>query len=128
MFKARLIIAAVVVGRSTREVARDSGLPHAFRTADPSGSLLGREEGAWQAAPDLAKTVEELQRQLDRFGRHYNTVRPHRALHRKTPAEAYAARPKAIPNGAAIKPHHRVRYDVVDAILSRWRVPATWGG
>jgi hypothetical protein len=26
----------------------------------------------------------------------------------------YAARPKAVPNGPAIKPHHRVRHDLVD--------------
>ncbi len=71
-------------------------------------------EKKWLAAQDPAGTIEDLQRQLDRFGRHYNQVRPHRALQRKTPAEVYRARPKAVPNGPRIKPHHRVRADIVD--------------
>ena len=40
-------------------------------------------------------TLAELQAQLDRFRDYYNTVRPHRAIGRRTPAEAFAARPKA---------------------------------
>jgi len=72
-------------------------------------------EKKWLTAQDPADTIEGLQRQLDRFGRHYNHVRPHRALKRKTPAEVYAARPKALPHGPSIKPHHRVRYDVIDS-------------
>jgi hypothetical protein len=76
---------------------------------------LQQTEKKWLAAQDPARTIEDLQRQLDRFGRHYNTVRPHRALKRKTLAEAYAARPKAVPHGAIIKPHHRVRHDVIDS-------------
>lgn len=71
-------------------------------------------EKKWLAAQEPAETIEQLQAQLDRFGRHYNHVRPHRALRRKTPAEVYAATPKAVPNGPRIKPHHRVRYDTVD--------------
>ena len=35
--------------------------------------------------------------QLDRFRTYYNTVRPHRALGRRTPAQAFAARTKATP-------------------------------
>jgi transposase InsO family protein len=75
---------------------------------------LQQTEKKWLTAQDPARTIEDLQRQLDRFGRHYNHVRPHRALKRKTPAEAYAARPKAVPHGPVIKPHHRVRHDVID--------------
>ncbi len=41
-------------------------------------------------------------------------MRPHRALKRHTPAEIYLARPKAVPTGPLIKPHHRVRHDTVD--------------
>jgi transposase InsO family protein len=68
----------------------------------------------WLAAQPKATTIGQLQRQLDRFRRYYNTVRPHRALGRRTPAEAYAARPKAVPTGPIIDPHHRVRTDRID--------------
>jgi hypothetical protein len=68
----------------------------------------------WLAAQPPADTIEQLQRQLDRFRRYYNTIRPHRALKRRTPAEAYTARPKAVPTGARIDPHYRVRKDRVD--------------
>jgi len=51
---------------------------------------------------------------LDRFTRYYNTVRPHRALRRRTPAEAFAARPKALPFGPKIPAHYRVRNDIID--------------
>ena len=68
----------------------------------------------WLAAQPPAATIAELQKQLDAFRRYYNTVRPHRALGRRTPAEANAARPKAVPAGPVIDPHYRVRTDRVD--------------
>jgi transposase InsO family protein len=68
----------------------------------------------WLAAQPPAATIAQLQRQLDRFRRYYNTIRPHRAIGRRTPAEAYAARPKAHPTGPRIGPHYRVRRDRVD--------------
>lgn len=44
------------------------------------------------------------------------TVRPHRALHRRTPAEAYAARPKATATGIPLADgHFRVRHDKIDS-------------
>ena len=55
-----------------------------------------------------------LQRQLDRFQTYYNTIRPHRALNRRTPAQAYNARPKAVPTGPIIPAHYRVRHDKID--------------
>ena len=45
-----------------------------------------------------AASIAELQAQLDRFRDYYNTVRPHRAIERRTPAEAFAGRPKATPS------------------------------
>jgi hypothetical protein len=42
-------------------------------------------------------------------------VRPHRALHRRTPIEAFADRPKAFASGYQIPPHYRVRHDTIDA-------------
>ncbi len=60
-------------------------------------------------------TVVQLQAQLDRFAAYYNSVRPHRALGRRTPAEAFAARTKATPKEPiAVEGHHRVRRDRVD--------------
>ena len=53
------------------------------------------------------------QRRLDRFAGHYDSVRPHRALRRQTPAQAYTARRKAIARGPLINPPERVRRDIV---------------
>jgi transposase InsO family protein len=68
----------------------------------------------WLAAQPPAPTIRALQRQLDRFADYYNNQRPHRALNRKTPAEAYAARPKAVATGLKIPAHYRVRNDIID--------------
>lgn len=68
----------------------------------------------WLAAQPRAANTTALQRQLDRFTTYYNTQRPHRALARRTPAEAYTARPKAVPTGPVIPAHYRVRHDKVD--------------
>jgi Integrase core domain len=60
-------------------------------------------------------TVGGLQAQLDRFRGYYNDVRPHRALGRRTPAQAYSARPKAVPTGVPLDTgHYRVRLDRID--------------
>ena len=58
--------------------------------------------------------LADLQRQLDRFRRYYNTMRPHRAIDRRTPEHAYAARPKARPTKPPIPVHYRVRRDRID--------------
>ena len=68
----------------------------------------------WLAAQPRAATVAGLQHQLSRFQTYYNTVRPHRALDRRTPAQAYTARPKALPTGPIIPAHYRVRHDKID--------------
>ena len=68
----------------------------------------------WLRKQPRARTIEELQTQLDRFRTYYNEVRPHRAVGRRTPAEAYAARPKAAPSGLRIPVHCRVRRDRLD--------------
>jgi transposase InsO family protein len=62
-----------------------------------------------------AATIDELQHQIDDFLVYYNTVRPHRALGRRTPLEAFNDRPKAFPSGYQIPPHYRVRHDKIDA-------------
>ena len=68
----------------------------------------------WLAAQPPARSLPELQSQLDRFRRYYNTRRPHRAIDRQTPEAAYLARPKATPSLPKISPHYRVRRDKVD--------------
>jgi Integrase core domain len=69
----------------------------------------------WLAAQPRPATIGGLQRQLNRFAVYYNTVRPHRALGRRTPAQAYQARPKAVPTGPIIPTHCRVRTDKIDS-------------
>jgi transposase InsO family protein len=70
----------------------------------------------WLAKQEPAPTLAELQGQLDRFGAYYNAVRPHRAIGRRTPVEAFRARPKATPALPALEvpSHFRVRRDKVD--------------
>jgi transposase InsO family protein len=75
----------------------------------------------WLAAQPPAATMADLQAQLDRFQRIYNTLRPHRALNRTTPAAAYAATPKSTtghhirrglqPLPAALRPNRQPRQD-----------------
>jgi transposase InsO family protein len=69
----------------------------------------------WLAARPAARTIAELQQQLDQFRDHYNERRPHRALNRRTPGQAYRATPKAAPASNGHAPgHYRLRYDRLD--------------
>jgi len=69
----------------------------------------------WLAARPAARTLPDLQRQLDLFREHYNEKRPHRALQRNTPGNAYRATPKALPAGPRPQAHYRLRYDRLDS-------------
>jgi hypothetical protein len=70
----------------------------------------------WLAKQPRARTVVQLQTQLEAFAEYYNTVRPHRALGRRTPSAAWHGRPRALPTrqGIQISDHYRVRKDRVD--------------
>jgi transposase InsO family protein len=70
----------------------------------------------WLTRQPRAATITELQTQLEDFRGYYNTRRPHRALGRRTPQQAYDARPKATPAGRplTIPKHFRVRRDKID--------------
>ncbi|MGL5826760.1 MAG: IS481 family transposase [Nocardioides sp.] len=69
----------------------------------------------WLAAQTPAPDLPTLQHQLERFRRYYNTIRPHRAINRRTPQQAYTARPKARPANPSIPVHYRVRRDKIDS-------------
>jgi transposase InsO family protein len=70
----------------------------------------------WLSHRRPVSSVRRLQAQLDAFADYYNTVRPHRALDRRTPQQAYGARPKALPSGVPLDDaHYRVRHDTIDA-------------
>lgn len=72
----------------------------------------------WLSKQRPARTVRQLGVQLEWFRGYYNTERPHRALGRRTPLEAFEARPKAAPPkaGLVIPGHYRVRQDKIDAV------------
>jgi len=71
-------------------------------------------EKKFLARQDPARTLAQLQAQIDRFVPYYNTVRPHRSLGRKTPLEVYEAKVKAHPITAGNDTHCRIRHDRVD--------------
>ncbi len=69
----------------------------------------------WLRARPPAGSIAQLQRQLDEFQAHYNEHRPHRALDRRTPKNAYHATPKALPaKNEHAQGHYRLRYDRLD--------------
>jgi transposase InsO family protein len=69
----------------------------------------------WLAARAAPEGLTGLQQQLDAFSEHYNEQRPHRALERRTPGQAYRATPKALPAGHTPGgEHYRLRYDRLD--------------
>lgn len=70
----------------------------------------------WLTRQPPATTTTGVQAQLDEFRSYYNTIRPHRALGRRTPTQAFTARTKATPrrSGITIPAQHRIRRDRVD--------------
>jgi transposase InsO family protein len=67
----------------------------------------------WLAADGPVGTIAGLSGQLARFTRVYNTERPHRAIGRRTPEQAYTAMGKAFPVIEDGNQIWRVRYDRV---------------
>lgn len=62
-----------------------------------------------------ARTLEQLEDRVRTFAEYYNTIRPHRGIGRRTPAQAFDALPRARPTSKpfAVPPHCRVRQDKV---------------
>ena len=107
-------------GRTTLEIVLgelgiryDHSRPYHPQTCGKVERFHQTEKKYLRAQPPAA-TLAELQTQIDTFTGYYNTQRPHRALHRHTPRQAYDNRPKAIPTGYKIPPHYRVRTDRID--------------
>lgn len=67
----------------------------------------------WLNARPRPEQIEDLHTLLDQFRDWYNNDRPHRALDRRTPHQAYTERAKASPN-TLIEPEWRTRTDRVD--------------
>lgn len=91
----------------------------AVRLADPDQNDIWVERfhqtlKRWLGRRPPARTLAELQTQLDAFRLEYNEQRPHRATGRVTPGEAYRATPKAHPAGRGAPGHFRLRYDTAD--------------
>ncbi|OFO33850.1 Helix-turn-helix domain-containing protein [Corynebacterium coyleae] len=72
-----------------------------------------------------AQTIEELNEDINEIIDYYNYKRPHRALARITPAEAYSALPKAKPAAANFDHHYRLRTDKVSI---NGKTTLRWGG
>jgi transposase InsO family protein len=70
----------------------------------------------WLARKRPARTIAELQAQIDQFCAYYNEVRPHRAVGRRPPKVAFEARDRARPAGPKIRigAGVRVRRDRID--------------
>lgn len=68
----------------------------------------------WLSARTYPHTLTELQTLLDEFRAWYNTGRPHRAIGRRTPEQAYTGLPKASPEQAETADEWRTRVDKID--------------
>lgn len=68
------------------------------------------------AKQPLPETKKQLQAQLDRFVVYYNQFRPHRAIGRRPPLDAFTAREHAYPTGPIIDcAGYRIRHDRIGA-------------
>jgi len=78
----------------------------------------------WLRARHRARTLAELQDQLDTFVAYYNDERPHRGIGRVTPAERWAATPPAINLGTRLpSPHGGAKVSTV-TVTPNGTVPA----
>ena len=68
----------------------------------------------WLRAQPRARTITELQDQLDAFVQIYNHERPHTSLKRRTPAVVYRLLPKTGPKDTRADTHYRIRHDRID--------------
>jgi hypothetical protein len=108
--------------RSLRGLDQSGRVPGGCRVAGPRPRGRRRRRESRREDPSRASVQHDVQprrskgglhgvrrcrhrgRQLSRFRRYYNDVRPHRALARRTPWQAYTARPKATATGPTSTP------------------------
>jgi transposase InsO family protein len=80
----------------------------------------------WLAKQTPPATIEELQFLLDCFRHYYNHERPHRALGRRTPAEAWTTTPKDGPSTNALTNPTRIYRGIINRgnlrLARRWRI------
>jgi transposase InsO family protein len=72
----------------------------------------------WLSQQPPARSIAELQRQLDRYRHYYNQQRPHRALHGATPAERFNSTSKALPADPLALPGLAPRLSIFDRQVS----------
>ena len=82
--------------------------------AGARSSACTRRSSATWPHKNGGRRSAELQGQLDAFLHSYNHIRPHRAVGRRTPLQAYSAKLKARPQGTNARTYFRVREDKVD--------------
>ncbi|MFA7324598.1 MAG: IS481 family transposase [Candidatus Nanopelagicales bacterium] len=96
-----------------RGVAQKNGSPNHPQTQGKVERLNSTLK-KWLRTRPPARTITELQAQLDEFVDFYNYRRKHRSLNRRTPATIYSDRAKATPEHNR-SGHFRIRDDTVHA-------------
>lgn len=76
----------------------------------------------WLAKQPPARTIAELQAQLDRFVEHYNHHRPHRALGGRTPAAVWAASPRSVPADHPVTDTTTIARDIIVSVSGHVRI------
>lgn len=105
-------------------IQQKNGTPYHPQTQGKVERFHQTLQKALHARP-FAHNIGELNQQLDDIIDYYNNHRPHRALNRHTPAQAYNRLPKAQPLDIPIGTDNRLRRDKVD---NDGKVTLRWAG
>ena len=105
-------------------IQQKNGTPYHPQTQGKVERFHQTLQKALHARP-FAHNIGELNQQLDDIIDYYNNHRPHRALNRQTPAQAYNRLPKAQPLDIPIGTDNRLRRDKVD---NDGKVTLRWAG
>lgn len=105
-------------------IHQKNGTPYHPQTQGKVERFHQTLQKALHARP-FAHNIGELNQQLDDIIDYYNNHRPHRALNRQTPPQAYNRLPKAQPLDIPIGTDNRLRRDKVD---NDGKVTLRWAG
>ena len=105
-------------------IQQKNGTPYHPQTQGKVERFHQTLQKALHARP-FAHNIGELNQQLDDIIDYYNNHRPHRALNRQTPPQAYNRLPKAQPLDIPIGTDNRLRRDKVD---NDGKVTLRWAG